>query len=137
MKSLKTTEFFAKITHWAKQLGYRDIKANTEGFDVPSSFLLKSTDETIIPDVTAIHGKSKSYFEIVIKQDTRKDIRALVSKWKLMHSLAKHKGGQLYLVAPRGHKQFAQRIIAEYDLDAKFVSMSTLKTPPPLPPPTT
>ena len=56
---------------------------------------------------------TKSYIEIALKTD---DMRATISKWKLFGTLAAQKGGKLYLLAARGHKSFAERIVQQHNL---------------------
>ena len=110
-----------RIVKWVKSKGYSDIKANVEGFDVPSSFS-RSTDEDepYIPDVTAVRGQQKHYFEIALKTE---DPKRMVRKWKLLSTLAEMKNGKLHLFAPRGHKAFAERIVRERQLSADVVSI--------------
>lgn len=113
-----------KIVTWVKSKGYSNIKANTEGYEVPTSFALQKELETdedqYIPDVTGRKGSQKHYFEIALKTE---DPRRLIRKWKLLSTLAEMKNGKLHLFAPRGHKAFAERIVRERQLTAKVVSI--------------
>ena len=56
---------------------------------------------------------AKSYIEIALKTDDKK---AMISKWKLLGTLAARKGGKLYLLAARGHKSFAEKIVQNHNL---------------------
>jgi len=60
-------DFYEKITNWANSKGFKDIKANTDGFETPRSFMKKDAEEgdVVIPDITATSFGSKYYFEIV------------------------------------------------------------------------
>lgn len=126
----KKVDFYKKITNWANNKGFRNIKANTEGFETPRSFTKKdSEEEEIIPDITATSFGSKYYFEIVTKPTQNKIKQNLISKWKLLSLLAERKGGKLYLFAPHGNKSFTQNIMSKYKIKAKFISLPKLKMP--------
>jgi len=122
-------DFYKKITNWANNKGFRNIKANTEGFETPRSFMKKDGEEedAVIPDITATSFGSKYYFEIVTKPTQNKVKQKLISKWKLLSFLAERKGGKLYLFAPHGNKSFTQNIMDKYKIKAKFVSLPKLK----------
>jgi len=126
MEDVKSEKIIARITNWIAKRGFEDIRANVDGYEAPTGFALKSEETMVTPDITAISYGTKSYFEIATKQDKRKDVQMLVSKWKLLSAMAKHKGGQLYLFAPRGHKQFTQDIIKDYSIEANFLSVDNL-----------
>lgn len=126
----KKIDFYKKITSWANNKGFRNIKANTEGFETPRSFMKKNAeeeDDAVIPDITATSFGSKYYFEIVTKPKKNQIKQNLISKWKLLSLLAERKGGKLYLFAPHGNKSFTQNIMDKYNIKAKFVSLPKLK----------
>lgn len=126
----KKVDFYKKITNWANNKGFRNIKANIEGFETPRSFMKKNAEEeanAVIPDITATSFGSKYYFEIVTKPTQNKIKQNLISKWKLLSLLAERKGGKLYLFAPHGNKSFTQKIMEKYKIKAKFVSLPKLK----------
>lgn len=127
----KKIDFYEKITSWADNKGFRNIKANTEGFETPHSFTQKNAEEedAVIPDITATSFGSKYYFEIVTKPTQNKVKQKLISKWKLLSLLAERKGGKLYLFAPHGNKSFTQKIMDKYKIKAKFISLPKLKVP--------
>jgi hypothetical protein len=110
-----------RVVKWAKSKGFSNIKANVEGFDPPTAFNRSSDDEDqYIPDVTAVRGQQKHYFEVALKTE---DPKRMVRKWKLLSTLAEMKNGKLHLFAPRGHKAFAERIVRERQLSADVVSI--------------
>ena len=75
----------------------------------------------MVPDATGVKMGAKSYFEIALKTDNKK---AMVSKWKLFGTLAARKGGKLYVLAARGHKRLAERIVQKHNLtNAQVVSI--------------
>ncbi len=123
----KTEKIYSKINGWLTKRGFENIKANTEGFDTPTGFQKQGQEDLVIPDLTASTKDSKYYFEIAVKPTKRQKVQQLVSKWKLLSLLANNKGGKLYLMAPYGNKSFAQDIIERYRIDAKFISLPSIK----------
>lgn len=117
---MKDSKFFKKALNWAQNKGFKKIKANYGEFDNPKQFTRQKTGRSIVPDITAVNLGRKSYMEIALKTD---DVRKKVSKWKLLSTLAKMKGGKLFLLAPRGHKAFTERLVDRYNLKAQVVSL--------------
>lgn len=114
-------KLFEKAIAWAEKKGFQKIKANVENFESPRSFTISSGEKTIAPDVTGVKMGRKSFIQIALKTDNKRDV---VSKWKLFGTLAARKGGKLYLLAARGHKSFAQGIVRDYNLqNATVVSI--------------
>ena len=114
-------KLFKKAIEWAEKKGFQKIKANVEDFESPRSFSLSSSDAVIAPDVTGVKMGRKSFIQIALKSDNKREV---VSKWKLFCTLASRKGGKLYLLAGRGHKSFAENIVRDYNLtNATVVSI--------------
>ena len=114
-------KLYNRALAWVKNRGFKEIKANTEDFETPKAFSKADEDTQVIPDITGRRHGRKSYIEIVSKDGNKQDI---ITKWKLMCTLASMRGGKLYLLAARGYKTFATNIIKEYNLtDAKVVSI--------------
>ncbi|MFK8004774.1 MAG: hypothetical protein AB8H03_00320 [Saprospiraceae bacterium] len=114
-------KLYSKAVQWAEKKGFKKIRAKIDDYENPQSFYKPSTDKTVIPDATGVKMGTKSYFEIALKTDNKK---AMVSKWKLFGTLAARKGGKLYLLAARGHKSFAERIVQKHNLtNAQVVSI--------------
>lgn len=114
-----TIDYFEKALSFVKSKGYDNIKSRHDDYNDPTSFS-GDGDKSIAPDITATKGNSKSYFQISIKNDEE---TATVSKWKLFATLAEMKNGKLYLLAPRGHKSFTDKLVSTYGLNAKVVSI--------------
>jgi len=114
-------KIFQKAINWTQRKGFNEIKANTTDFDTPAAFNRQNGVDPVIPDITGeLHG-AKSYIEIVLKEE---DQQFLISKWKLFSTMASRKGGKLYLLAAKGQKTFANKIVQEYGLhNAKVVSI--------------
>lgn len=111
-------EYFEKAIKWAKQYGFSDLRANYEDYDTPTQFNKSGEDEPYVPDITGNKNGHKSYLEIATKSD---EVRRKVSKWKLLSTLAEMKSGKLFLLAPKGHKAFTEKLVKEHDLKAEVV----------------
>ena len=116
---MDSAEYFEVAINWAKKRGFKMIKANTENYETPSQFTAKD-GVPVIPDLTGMQSSGKSYIEIATKAE---DVQPLISKWKLLSTMAQVKGGKLYLLAPRGHKAFTEKIVNDYNLEARVVSI--------------
>ncbi len=115
-----------KDERWVKKVidkivrprGFNDIRANVEGYDAPAKLSRRKEDEAYVPDVTATMRGRKTYFELAVKTDR---IQEVVSKWKLLSQLASLKAGKFYLIAPRGHVAFTERLMKRYDISAEVI----------------
>lgn len=108
-----------KAMNWVTTKGYSSIKATFDDeFNDPKAFI--SDGAAVLPAITAESGTGKSYFEIAQKTSKK---QALITRWKLFSILAKRKNGQFVIFAPHGHKTFAERIIENYKIPAKVISI--------------
>lgn len=98
--------------------GFKKIKANVEDFDTPAKLQRERDDESYIPDITGVINGRKSYFELSLKTEK---IRQVVTKWKLLSRIAGFKRGKLYLIVPRGHYAFTNRVLDKYPIEAKII----------------
>ncbi len=98
--------------------GFKKIKANVEDFDTPAKLQRERDEESYIPDITGVINGRKSYFELSLKTEK---IRQVVTKWKLLSRIAGFKRGKLYLIVPRGHYAFTNRILDQYPIEAKII----------------
>ena len=114
-------ELISTVVKWAKSHGFKDIRANIEGYDTPKSYERAADSQLFTPDVTATNMFNKHYLEVSMKTDA---LRSSVSKWKLLSELASLKGGKLYLMAPRGHVRFTRDVVAEHNIPAEVVRIS-------------
>lgn len=113
--------YFEKAMEWVSKKTTSSVKAMTEGFDPPQEFKNNNSGEGIQPDISFVTSDgSKSYTEIVLKSDPP---RQLVTRWKLLSMMATMKRGKLYLLAPKGHKMFAQKLIQTYNIKATIHSI--------------
>lgn len=101
--------------------GFDEVKANIEGYETPSKLQDRKNEGVFfIPDVTGVINGRTSYFELGMKTT---DETSLVTKWRILSSLANFKNGKLYLAVPRGHMAFTNRLIADYQIQAEVVKI--------------
>lgn len=117
---VQDNSYLEKAITWAQGKGFKEFKSSHEEHEDPFVFTNKSSNEEVIPQITATKDGRKSYIEVALKSD---DVTKTVSKWRLLSTMAGMKGGKLYLLAPRGHKAFTDGIISEYPIDATIVSI--------------
>ena len=96
----------------------KKIKANCDNYESPTQFIQKGEDDTFIPDATGVLRGKKIYIEVALKTD---NLRRRISKWKLLSTLAAMRGGKFYLLAPKGHKTFTERVVKKYLLQADVI----------------
>ncbi|GAB3717979.1 hypothetical protein GCM10027592_60550 [Spirosoma flavus] len=112
--------YIQRVADWARTHGFVEIKANTDGYDKPITYDRQQDGESFTPDVTGKQFDQKSYFEVIMKTD---DIDPLMSKLKLLGQLAASRGGQLYLMAPKGNLPFAKSVMADCQITAELVHL--------------
>ena len=117
---MEQDQLFETAIKWAKKQGFQNIKANYMDYETPAQFNRKGQEAAFIPDITGTGLGGKNYVEIAMKSE---DIPNMVSKWKLLSTMASIKGGKFYLLAPRGHKAFTVNIVEKHNLEAKVVSI--------------
>jgi hypothetical protein len=113
--------YIDKAIIWANKKSFSSLRARKEGYEEPKVFTNQSTQEQIQADLSFIARDGEKYFtEIALKTD---DPQPLVTKWKLLSLMAEMKNGKLFLLTPKGHKVFTQRLIKEYKIDAEIFSI--------------
>ncbi len=109
-------KYLKKAITWANKKSIVTLRATSEGYENPKTFIGKTTKEEIQPDLSfTTHGGAKHYSEVALKDDNEKK---LVAKWKVLSFLAGMKRGKLHLLAPRGHKAFTQKIVNLHQINA-------------------
>lgn len=114
--------YFDKALKWAERKGFTDIKANQDEYESPKKYLKQKgkDQEAFVPDLSGRKLGSKSFIEIVLKSD---NMRRAVTKWKLLSTLAAMKRGRLYLLAPHGHRKYADELVKEHNISAQIISI--------------
>ena len=117
---MKDTELYERAITWAKKHGFSNIQANTEEYEIPAGFTRKGETEAYIPDISGSKLGGKSYVEIAMKTEDNDD---QVSKYKLLSTMANIKSGKLYLLAPKGHKAYVDKMVKQYNISAEVISI--------------
>ncbi|MCJ8163416.1 hypothetical protein MKJ04_01090 [Pontibacter sp. E15-1] len=130
LQSRKKTEdynsYAEQVIKFAQKSGYDNIKADFTGYTSPASLSMVNTDLTLTPDFTARRGNDKYYFELVVKNDHEEEQRTLISKWKVLESVARMKGGCLRLFVPRGSYRFATTLLQQHNIEAQLTKLDDL-----------
>lgn len=109
-----------KAISWVTNKGYSSIKANFGEYADPNSF--QSQGGEISPAITARSTTGKSYF-VIAQKVTGKKKQQIITNWKLFSQLAKNKNGQFVVFVPHGHKTFAEKVITNYNISARVISI--------------
>jgi hypothetical protein len=103
-----------------KRTGFEEIKSVSSDYESPFQFKMKDSDIEFTPDITARNRRGKHYFEIAQKTD---DVNQIVSKWKLLSTMADLKNGQLNILVPFGQNKFTEQLVLEHDIKANLIKL--------------
>lgn len=103
----------------ALQLGFAEIKCDTEGYERPNAFLSKEREIEIVPDITGIKGGRKHIIELGLKTD---DTVSLKSKWLFLKTLSEMRHQPFLIFTTKGHMSFTNKMIKELDMNVKTLS---------------
>ena len=109
-----------KALEWVSKRTVSDLKASFDGYENPSAYTNQSSNEDVRPDISFVKDGKRYHVDIALKSDEK---RQLVSRWKILSVMATMKGGKLYLLAPKGHKMFAQKLVANHQIEAIIQSI--------------
>ena len=113
--------YLDKALNWVSKKSNNAFKARVNGYEAPKVFKNKNTGEEIQADFSfQTQGGTKSYTEIALKSDSP---QKLVTRWKLLSLMASMKQGNLFLLAPKGHKKFTQKLVNQYNINATINSL--------------
>lgn len=113
-------KYLPKVIEWAEKKKIKSLKAISEGYDAPKAFTNQSTQEQVQPDLSFVMDDATHYSDVALKCE---DTRRLVTRWKLLSTLATIKKGQLHLFAPKGHKIFTKKLVELHQIDARIHSL--------------
>lgn len=113
-----------KAAIWAKSQGFDEIKADVEEYETPTQYTLKDKGETFTPNLTGMYLGRKNYVEVITKGI---DKEKMIAKYTLLNALAKAKNGQFILLAPLGHKSFADKVVEDNRFNATVHRLINLK----------
>lgn len=109
-------KFLEKSIQHLQARGFKDIKADLEGYDSPKSYTKKSTGNSVTPDITATKNGRKYYFDISLKSEKPKMLK---SKWLFLDTLSRMKSNRFRIITTRGHYKFTDNMLADINLSNK------------------
>ena len=112
--------YFSQALDWVKGKSSSSIKACHEDYESPKTFTNSTTQEQIQADFSFISQGRRHYTDIALKSESP---QKLVTRWKLLSMMAALKNGKLFLLTPRGHKMFAQKLVDNYKIKAVIQSL--------------
>ena len=102
------------------ETGHEQIKADTTEWESPAKMVNTSSGVEFTPDITArMHG-AKVYAEIAHKTE---DERKLVTKWRLLETVARMKKGAFKIFVPRGHLKFTRDLLSRHNMEPELIKM--------------
>lgn len=110
-------KYQAELKHsitYLENLGYDNIKADTEGYETPKSYIKKGSGIAITPDIVAEKEGRKHIFDLSLKSE---EPRLLKSKWLFLNTLSQLKSYRFKLITTRGHYKFSSEVIHDINLD--------------------
>jgi hypothetical protein len=110
----KYTDILNNSINYLQQLGFEDIKADTDGFETPKSYSKLNSDVIVTPDIVAKKEGRQHIFELSLKSDQPK---LLKSKWLFLDTLSKMKSYRFGLITTRGHIKFTNEMINDINLE--------------------
>jgi hypothetical protein len=110
----KYTDILNNSINYLQQLGFEDIKADTDGFETPKSYSKLNSEVIVTPDIVAKKEGRQHIFELSLKSDQPK---LLKSKWLFLDTLSKMKSYRFGLITTRGHIKFTNDMINDINLE--------------------
>ena len=101
---------------YLKNHGYENIKADTDGFETPKSYVKVGSDISVTPDIVAEKEGRKHFFELSLKSSKPK---LLKSKWLFLNTLSNLKSHSFRLITTRGHYKFTDEMLSDINLSDK------------------
>jgi hypothetical protein len=112
----KYSEVLNDSVTYLKQHGYENIKADTDGYETPKSYVKVGSDITVTPDIVAEKEGRKHFFELSLKSSKPK---LLKSKWLFLNTLSNLKSHRFRLITTRGHYKFTNEMLDDINLTDK------------------
>ena len=112
----KYSDILESSITYLENRGFENIKADSQGYESPKSYLKKGSDISITPDIVAIKEGEKHFFEISLKTEKP---RLLKSKWLFLNTLSNLKSHKFRLITTRGHYKFTKEMLEDINLSNK------------------
>ncbi|EGV43877.1 hypothetical protein BZARG_2484 [Bizionia argentinensis JUB59] len=112
--------FLQESLAYLEKLGYDNIQADAEGYEMPKSYHKKGSDITITPNIVAEKAGRKHYFEISLKSE---EPILLKSKWRFLDVLTRMKDDRFRIITRRGHYKFTQDMLDDLNMDKEPIKL--------------
>ncbi|NNF34806.1 MAG: hypothetical protein HKN68_11885 [Saprospiraceae bacterium] len=113
--NIEKQQYLEQALEWVSRKTTGEIKSVHEDYEDPKIFKSKSSDMTVQPDISfRLNDGRKHFTDISLKTEKPQN---LVTRWKLLSTMATLSRGKLYLLAPRGHKIFTTRLVERYNIN--------------------
>lgn len=112
----KYSEILTNSINYLENRGYENIKADSEGYEAPKSYVKKGSDVSITPDIVATKLGQKHFFDISLKSEKP---NLLKSKWLFLNTLSNLKSHRFRLITTKGHYKFTQEMLEDINLTNK------------------
>lgn len=109
-------EFLEKAIAHLTARGFKDIKADLEGYESPKSYVRKASGNVVTPDIVATKNGRKYFFDISLKSDKP---RLLKSKWVFLDTLSRMNSDRFRIITTRGHYKFTDTMLQDINLSNK------------------
>ncbi|TNJ44689.1 hypothetical protein KFZ70_01530 [Tamlana fucoidanivorans] len=112
----KYSEVLEDSINYLQNRGYKNIKADMDGYESPKSYTKKGTNISITPDIVAIKEGRKHIFDISLKSEKP---QLLKSKWLFLNTLSRLKSHHFKLITKKGHYKFTEDMLEDVNLSNK------------------
>ncbi|AKA34948.1 hypothetical protein [Flagellimonas lutaonensis] len=109
-------EFLEKSINHLEAIGFKNIKADLDGYDRPKSYVRKASDTKITPDIVAVKNGRKYFFDISLKSEKP---RLLKTKWLFLDTLSRMNSNRFRIITTKGHYKFTDAMLADINLTNK------------------
>lgn len=109
-------EFLEKSINHLEAKGFKNIKADLEGYDRPKSYVRKGSDTKITPDIVAVKNGRKYFFDISLKSEKP---RLLKTKWLFLDTLSRMNSNRFRIITTKGHYKFTDTMLSDINLTNK------------------
>tara|TARA_R110000868_G_scaffold34421_1_gene124351 strand:+ start:57388 stop:57762 length:375 start_codon:yes stop_codon:yes gene_type:complete len=112
----ENSKFIEKSVNHLEATGFEQIKADLEDYEKPKSYLSKSSNSKITPDIVAIKNGKKYFFDISLKS---KNPRLLKSKWLFLDTISRMHSNRFRIITTKGHYKFTDTMLEDINLTNK------------------
>lgn len=110
----KYSDILSNSINYLEQLGFEDIKADTDGYETPKSYSKMNSDIVVTPDIVAQKEGRQHIFELSLKSE---EPQLLKSKWIFLNTLSNLKSYRFRLITTRGHIKFTNEMLTDLNLE--------------------